>query len=189
MATVGTSGALITFFDGSEMELGADTTVVVVSVGRSGNRAEIRLENVLGSTVSKVVPFTDPGSSYRIESGGTVALVRGTVLGHRSDPAGNVTVALVQANNVVSFPTESDIMRVGEVCTLTTTLDRICESIGRRNVWDALADGDGVTGGDGTHNSGLNRSEQRKRPAPNDSEGSRNQPTPTASPSPTAPPS
>jgi hypothetical protein len=78
--TVDASGALITFFIGTEIEMGESTVLVVDRVSREGNKVDISLKQVLGSTVSRVQSFADPNSSYRIEAGGSVALVRGSTL-------------------------------------------------------------------------------------------------------------
>lgn len=163
VGTVGAqSGALVTFFDGSEVELGGETTIILRDIARgAGGRVNISFENVVGSTVNRVIRMTDPGSSYRVEAGSTVALVRGTVFGHRRSEDGRVTVALVQADNPVYFPTDSQLLRVGEVCTVTDRLETFCDAIGARNVWDALADGDGIEAEGGTINPGLSTAKRR----------------------------
>jgi len=74
--------------------LGADTTIVLRDLEQSGSRTTITIESVVGSTLSRVVTLTDQGSSYRIDAGGSVALVRGTVFAHHVDPSGDVTVAV-----------------------------------------------------------------------------------------------
>ena len=79
--TLTRSGALITFFAGTEIELGADTILVVQSVSRPGERVDITLRQVAGTSLSRVHTFIDAGGGYRVEAGGTVALVRGSELG------------------------------------------------------------------------------------------------------------
>jgi hypothetical protein len=76
--TVGPSGALITFFTGTEIEMGADTVLRVEAISRQGERIDVSLTQVFGTALHKVATFSDPGSSYRVEAGGAVALVRGT---------------------------------------------------------------------------------------------------------------
>jgi FecR protein len=117
IATVGRSSALVTFFDGSELELGADTTIVVREMASQGGRTTIDVESVVGATVHCVVTLTDPGSSYRVEAGGTVALVRGTVFAHYRDPSGDITVAV--ADGDVEFPGPNQHLRKGERRTAT----------------------------------------------------------------------
>ena len=76
--TLSVSGALITFFSGTEIELGDDTVLVVERVSRQGERVDVALKQVAGATLNRVQTFTDPGSAYRIEANGAVMLVRGT---------------------------------------------------------------------------------------------------------------
>ena len=78
--TLSGTGALITFFAGTEIELGSDTILVVDRVTRQGERIDVSLRQVLGSSINRVQTFSDLGSAYRIEAGGAVALVRGTEL-------------------------------------------------------------------------------------------------------------
>src|SRR5882724_3269971 len=60
IATVGRSSALVTFFEGSEVELGADTTIVIQELSSgSGDLVTIIIENVLGSTVNRVTTFAN----------------------------------------------------------------------------------------------------------------------------------
>jgi hypothetical protein len=76
--TLSVSGALITFFSGTEIELGDDTVLVVERVSRQGERVDVALKQVAGATLNRVQTFTDAGSAYRIEANGAVMLVRGT---------------------------------------------------------------------------------------------------------------
>src|SRR5215208_2219540 len=54
VATLARSSALVTFFDGTEIELGADTTIVVRELASQGSRSTITLESVVGTTVHHV---------------------------------------------------------------------------------------------------------------------------------------
>ncbi len=76
--TLSRSGALITFFVGTEIELGEQTTLVVERVSSRAGTVEVSLRQVFGASLNRVQTFTDPNSSYRIDAGGAVALVRGT---------------------------------------------------------------------------------------------------------------
>jgi hypothetical protein len=76
--TIGQSGALITFFAGTEVELGADTTMVVERISRDGNKIDVSLKQAFGMSLHRVLAFSDPGSSYRVDAGGAAAIVRGT---------------------------------------------------------------------------------------------------------------
>ena len=102
VSTLAGSGALVTFFDGSEIELGSDATIVIREMARQGTAVSFRIESVFGSTVHRVIQFSDPASFYLVESPSTVASVRGTEFGHRRDPGGDVSVAV--ADGTVDFP-------------------------------------------------------------------------------------
>ena len=76
--TLSRSGAAITFFIGTEIELGEETTLAVEQVARDGGHIDISLRQVLGVSLHRVQALADPASSYRVEVGGAVAVVRGT---------------------------------------------------------------------------------------------------------------
>jgi hypothetical protein len=76
--TLTDSGAAITFFGGTEIELGESTTLVVERVSREGDKIDISLKQVFGAALHRVQSLSDPQSSYRVDVGGAVAVVRGT---------------------------------------------------------------------------------------------------------------
>jgi FecR protein len=76
--TLTRSGAAITFFAGTEIELGEETTLVVERASQDGDRVDIALTQVFGVSLHRVHALADPGSSYRVNVGGAVAVVRGT---------------------------------------------------------------------------------------------------------------
>lgn len=83
IATVGKNSiALVTFFEGSEIELGAETTIIIKEIQVSGNQTNVTVEDVVGHTLSRIKTFANPNSTYRITNpGGTVvAVVRGTLV-------------------------------------------------------------------------------------------------------------
>jgi len=91
--TIGRAGALITFFAGTEIEMGADTILVVEQLSKQGDRVDVSLRQVLGATVHRVQTLAGSGSTYQIQAGGAVALVRGTtfaLVGPVTTAAGNV---------------------------------------------------------------------------------------------------
>jgi hypothetical protein len=91
--TIAKSGALITFFSGTEIEMGEETILVVDQLNRQGDKIDVSLRQVLGTTVNRVQSLTETGSSYSIQAGGAVAVVRGTtfaLVGPVTTPAGNV---------------------------------------------------------------------------------------------------
>src|SRR5215207_6177897 len=95
--TLTRTGALITFFAGTEIEMGEDTILVVDRVTMNGTKVDISLKQVLGSTLNRVQSLNDPTSSYRIDAGGATAVVRGTtflLIGPVTTSAGNVSALI-----------------------------------------------------------------------------------------------
>ena len=142
IATIGRGSALVTFFDGTEVELGENTTIRIQETeSRPGGQITIVLENVLGSTLHKVATLTNPGSSYEIVSGGSVALVRGTTAIFRTDDQGNVTFYLIEASNVVNFPYPGNRIYPGQICTHTAQGDVFCSTAKGGDPWGEAANG------------------------------------------------
>lgn len=122
VSSLARSQALITFFDGTELELGSDTTLIVQEMATQGRRTTITVRSVFGTTLHRVVTLADPGSTYRVEAGGSVAIVRGTTFAHYHDPGtGDVTVAV--SDSEVEFPSPGAILRRGERRTFTSRGD------------------------------------------------------------------
>ncbi|MFN8523367.1 MAG: Calx-beta domain-containing protein [Chloroflexota bacterium] len=76
--TLTKAGALITFFVGTEIEMGEDTVIQVEQVNVQSGAVNVSLKQVVGMTLNRVTALSDPRSSYRIDAGGAVAVVRGT---------------------------------------------------------------------------------------------------------------
>jgi uncharacterized repeat protein (TIGR01451 family) len=75
------SGAELTFFDGSTIELQAATQVEIASLNISSTGSTtIGLRQVIGTTISRVRELVDSTSSYEIETPAGVAAVRGSVM-------------------------------------------------------------------------------------------------------------
>jgi hypothetical protein len=76
------SGAEITFFDGSTIELEAGTQIEITSLDTSPDTGTktITLMQTIGTTVSRVTALLDPASTYAIETPSGVAAVRGTTM-------------------------------------------------------------------------------------------------------------
>jgi hypothetical protein len=81
------------------------------------------VQSVVGTTLSRVVALTDPGSIYRVEAGGTVALVCGTVFAHHVDPSGDITVAVSEGD--VNYPGPDSSIRRGEKRTVNSRGDGV----------------------------------------------------------------
>ena len=95
--TLSATGALITFFVGTEIELGEDTALVVERVSRQGERIDVAVKQVNGASLNRVASFTNPGSLYRIAAGGEAVEVHGTtfsVLGPYPTARGDVVVVV-----------------------------------------------------------------------------------------------
>jgi hypothetical protein len=76
--TLSKGGALVTFFSGTEIEMGEDTVLAVDNIDKSGDNVNISLRQVFGASIHRVQTLTGSDSTYRVEAGGAVALVRGT---------------------------------------------------------------------------------------------------------------
>jgi hypothetical protein len=75
------SNAVITFFEGTTIELAADTEIGVAELGvaeGTGSTA-IKLRQQIGKTTSRVQKLVDPASRYEIETPDGAAVVRGSV--------------------------------------------------------------------------------------------------------------
>jgi len=76
------SGAEVTFFDGSTMDMEADTQIEILSLDLACDTGvtTITLLQTIGTTISRVTEFLDPASSYEVETPVGVAAVRGSIL-------------------------------------------------------------------------------------------------------------
>jgi VCBS repeat-containing protein len=114
------SGAEITFFDGSTMELGAGTEIEILSLDLACDTGvtTITLEQTLGTTISRVTKLLDPGSSYEIETPTGVAGVRGTTV--------TVTVEYVtpQIVNTLIINHEGNVYAIGQGVKLDVPVGR-----------------------------------------------------------------
>jgi hypothetical protein len=110
--TASESQALLTFFEGSTVRLGADTELEIEQANRVDNQyTAIVLKQYLGQTWSIVVKLTDPRSKYEIHTPSAVAMVRGTQFVTTVNDDGNTqvqvnegVVAVEGSGNEVSVP-------------------------------------------------------------------------------------
>lgn len=104
--TISKAGALVTFFSGTEIEMGEDTVLVVDRISQQADKVDISLKQVFGATLNRVQTVTGSGSSYEIQAGGAVALVRGTtfaMVGPVSTGSGDiVTIACLEDCSALS---------------------------------------------------------------------------------------
>lgn len=75
------SSALITFFEGSSIELESDTEIRIaeLAVNTATGSTTIKMGQSVGSTVSRVKKLVDSESTYEIETPSATAMVRGSV--------------------------------------------------------------------------------------------------------------
>lgn len=80
LKTSGNSSAKITFFDGSTMELWADTEIEILSLDIACDTGvtTVGLLQTIGTTISRVTAILDPASSYEVETPSGVVGVRGS---------------------------------------------------------------------------------------------------------------
>ncbi|HUW46385.1 MAG TPA: tandem-95 repeat protein [Dehalococcoidia bacterium] len=80
--TGNSSGAEITFFDGSTMELEAGTEIEILSLDLACDTGvtTITLNQTIGTTISRVTKLLDPASGYEVETPTGVAGVRGSTM-------------------------------------------------------------------------------------------------------------
>jgi len=76
------SGAEITFFDGSTIELEAGTQIEITSLDSSADTGAttITLIQTIGTTISRVTKLLDPASRYEVETPTGVVAVRGSAV-------------------------------------------------------------------------------------------------------------
>jgi uncharacterized repeat protein (TIGR01451 family) len=76
------SRAVITFFEGSTIELEASTKIDVVELNIAADTGStaIRLGQEIGKTFSRVEKLADPASRYEIETPDAAAVIRGTTV-------------------------------------------------------------------------------------------------------------
>jgi uncharacterized repeat protein (TIGR01451 family) len=97
------SRAVITFFEGStiELEAGAEISVTELSTALDTGSTTISLKQEIGKTISRVEKLADPASRYEVETPGAVAVARGTIMHVHVDLQGGTTVGC-EAGNVTA---------------------------------------------------------------------------------------
>jgi hypothetical protein len=97
------SRAVITFFEGStiELEAGTEISVTELSTAIDTGSTTISLKQEIGKTISRVEKLADPASRYEVETPGAVAVVRGSIMHVYVDLQGGTTVGC-EAGNVTA---------------------------------------------------------------------------------------
>ena len=99
VGTLERTRAIVTFFSGSEVELGSNTTIVIRRLDRDLlDQANVTVEHLSGATLIRVPTDAGPNPGVRMLGNDTVAIVRYGEVGHGVDPtSNNVTVACVES--------------------------------------------------------------------------------------------
>ena len=101
--TTGDNGsASLTFFDGSVMEIKANSEILINELSTSSTGSTtVSLNEVVGSTINRIGKLVDSASKYEVETPAAVAVVRGTVFDLLVQQNGTTTVKAEQDS--VSF--------------------------------------------------------------------------------------
>lgn len=96
VGTLDRTRALVTFFTGSEIELGSNTSIVIRRLDRDLlEQASVTLQHITGLTVIRT-PDDPTNAAVRVLTGDTVSLIRSGEIGHGVDPnTNNISVACV----------------------------------------------------------------------------------------------
>jgi plastocyanin len=199
ISTVGKGTATIDLPGIGQIELGADTTVILQALRTDAGTTIVTIQMVQGMIVNRLAPAGDARLVYQVvdPTGAATALASGsTTFGVGRDENGNVTVACARCGSgTLSFPASQGDLGSGDARTLTARGDILDFGL-HGSVYDALAEGAGADedGGGKTANGNRLPAGQRtgsrddRRTSPEDDDPGQNSagPQPTATPSPTA---
>lgn len=155
VGTLDRTRAIVTFFTGSEIELGSNTTIVIRRLDRDLlERAAIDIEHVAGATIVRVSSASDDDPGIRILTGDTVAVIRNGEVGHGVDPTTNNVTAVCGIRcgpDGLAFPSAVAFVPEQTIRTLTGRGDRVDQRLSPGvSVWDAMAEAASLgTGPDG----------------------------------------
>ena len=98
------SNAVITFFEGSVIELqaGSIVEIVMLDIAEGTGSTTIKLNQEIGKTISRVVKLTDSASRYDIETPAGIAVVRGSTMLLQVSRSGRTTITN-QGGNIWAF--------------------------------------------------------------------------------------
>jgi hypothetical protein len=91
------ASAKITFFDGSTIELKANTQIEFTDLVKEQSK-KIRMKQEIGETVSKVQKLVDSASRYEIETPAAVAAVRGSQMIVEVNTSGTTSVGNIEGS-------------------------------------------------------------------------------------------
>jgi hypothetical protein len=189
VGTLERTRAIVTFFSGSEVELGSNTTIVIRRLDRDLlDSANVTVEHLTGLTVIRI----NNGQPVRIETADTVAVIYSGEAGHGADPVtNNVTAVCVDGTNrcgpnSVAFPTELAFLP-GSVVRVVTGRGDLVEfrASAGDSVWDLIDEGGSVGTQEGTQGNQGNLTSRERNQDEDDKQPKPQSTTPTATPSPT----
>jgi hypothetical protein len=95
---------LLLFFEGSAMEIEADSNVLIgeLSIAAGTGSTSVRLTQMLGNTINRVSKLVDSASEYEVETPAGSAVVRGTVFKVHVKEDGNTTVGCEEGDVIFS---------------------------------------------------------------------------------------
>ncbi|GEM_PF-6075744 len=93
--------ALLTFYNGSTIELDPRTDLEIQRSESDGRSSTIVLKQFLGKTISRVVELVDPGSRYEIQTPSAFALVRGTLFSVEIVGLDNTVIKVMEETVIV----------------------------------------------------------------------------------------
>ena len=96
------SNALISFFDGSTIELEPQAEVTVTDISANDGSITIKLSQSIGRTWSSIHKFTDSRSTYEVKTPAATATVRGTGLDITVGADGTTKVAVTDGAAIVN---------------------------------------------------------------------------------------
>jgi hypothetical protein len=101
IGTLGRATAIVNFFEGSQIELGWNTTVILREMRSSGSETHVVAELVVGVSTSRTGRFTNPRSDFKIHNpdGEIFALMSGTESPFFKNNAGWVLAGIDKCSN------------------------------------------------------------------------------------------
>ena len=122
LKTGGNSSVIITFFDGSVMEVRSDSEISVEELSKaSGGATTVHINQVIGNTVNRVKNLVDSSSTYEVETPAGSAVVRGTIYEIQVDESGRTCTGTVneedKAEHSVGFTGGGVTVKIGEGMT------------------------------------------------------------------------
>ena len=118
--TAAGSHGVMTFFDGSTVELEPDTeiTVAILQASASGDKI-VELTQAVGRTWHVVSRLVSPSSRYEVKTGASTAAVRGTAFEVAVDPDGTTNTTTTEGDVSASAQGSEVHVLAGQFTTVT----------------------------------------------------------------------